>query len=199
MALMRHHGAPSRLLDWTRSPYVAAFFAVSEPTDHATEIWVLSEIILNQLAAQRLGVDTWSLRDWLSSRKAFLHTFILEERENEHVVAALEPFEADIRMIIQQGLFLASNRLTPSEATFARALAETVHGSGGKLVLFRIEIPASLRHDILTELESMNITEATLYPGIDGFARSLRVSAEIGWNLPGLKTIRAYRPQPSRP
>jgi len=29
-ALMHHHGAPTRLLDWTESAYVAAFFALDE-------------------------------------------------------------------------------------------------------------------------------------------------------------------------
>lgn len=31
LALMQHYGAPTRLLDWSRSPYVAAFFALEEP------------------------------------------------------------------------------------------------------------------------------------------------------------------------
>lgn len=38
MAYLRHHGFPSPLLDWTRSPYVAAFFAFKKATDSSSRV-----------------------------------------------------------------------------------------------------------------------------------------------------------------
>ena len=101
-------------------------------------------------------------------------------------------------MIIQQGLFLASNDIM---VPFAKVLAEMAHKADGRLPLFRIPIQADCRTDILRELESMNITEATLFPGIDGFARSLRTRAEIPGSATSdwLKKLRdPNRPLPPR-
>ena len=41
LALMQHHGAPTRLLDFTWSPYVAAFFALERATSDAA-VWALN-------------------------------------------------------------------------------------------------------------------------------------------------------------
>lgn len=46
MAYLRHHGFPSPLLDWTRSPYVAAFFAFNkapQASDGRISIYILGQ------------------------------------------------------------------------------------------------------------------------------------------------------------
>lgn len=43
MAYLRHHGFPSPLLDWSRTPYVAAYFAFREPVKERVAIYVYSE------------------------------------------------------------------------------------------------------------------------------------------------------------
>lgn len=42
LMVLRHHGVPTRLLDWSASPYVAAYFAVMEHDDQDGELWTFS-------------------------------------------------------------------------------------------------------------------------------------------------------------
>lgn len=41
LAIAQHHGLPTRLLDWTRNPLVAAYFAVEEEYDGDSAIYAL--------------------------------------------------------------------------------------------------------------------------------------------------------------
>jgi len=45
-------------------------------------------------------------------------------------------------------------------------------------------MPASVRADAMTWLYRMNITNASLFPGLDGLARSIAVEIEMVWPAP---------------
>jgi hypothetical protein len=205
LALMRHHGAPSRLLDWTRSPYVAAFFAAFEAKrNKPCAIWAIDQGKLQQQALHMLRrpqagqslhernpkFEEADLRSWngfISSPNNFAATF-LNVKPPAFLVAPVEPFRTNERMTIQQGLFLCASSLA---FTFEKTLLCTLReAEAGTDWLCRFDIAPDARIGLLAELDRMNITEATLFPGLDGFARSLRTSAEIpGKALSGMAEL----------
>jgi hypothetical protein len=199
LALMRHHGAPSRLLDWTRSPYVAAFFAAFDAKrTKPCAIWAINQRGLQRHALNMLRradavellhernpeFEDANLRSWddfISSTKNFEATF-LNLKPPAFLVAPAEPFRTNERMTLQQGLFLCASSLA---ITFEKTLICTLRDAGaGTDWLCRFDISPDARIGLLAELDRMNITEATLFPGLDGFARSLRTSAEIPGKAP---------------
>jgi hypothetical protein len=115
---------------------------------------------------------TWE--EFVSRGSNFEAAFICPDRSATPFVAPLEPFETNERMIIQQGLFLAATCL---DMSFQHVLAHTIMAADCRL--FRAQIYPAARIELLSLLDKMNISEATLFPGIDGFARSLWVSARL--------------------
>jgi hypothetical protein len=191
LALMRHHDAPTRLLDWTRSPYVAAFFAVADATlNDEPVIWAIDAMALNCRAIESLHkshpdlyledgpVCQSSSRVRLGSPKFFDDIFMSPSSEYKLLIAPVEPFAMNERLAIQQGMFLCPTTLSRS---FESVLTYMLEQCNAPLrpALRRLRIKQSLRIEVLRRLYEMNITYATLFPGLDGFAKSLKHIAEF--------------------
>ncbi len=174
LALIQHHGAPTRLLDFTWSPYVAAFFAL-ENTSTDAAIWAVNTLALNtrtlRLTIRGREHEIWGERVGPWNENAFEEYFI--KNEHEFVIYG-EPRSMNQRLIAQSGTFLIPSTHAESVAGLLGRYPEEM------LVKFRLKT-AALREAAMLALYSMNVTYYSLFPGLDGLARSMGYEAEYNW------------------
>lgn len=199
LALMQHHGAPTRLLDFSHSIYIAAFFALENATSDSA-IWCLNierirednstQFQFNRGALNIDGVNV-VMNDEVNK---LISTDGAMPVNQKPFIAAIEPVFLHERLMNQQGFFIFPNNMEMSieENMFQKGVipkSATDHLSAESFntlqtpfpnhhilepYLIKYEIPISLRVSILRNLEAMNISARTLFPGLDGFARSMR-------------------------
>jgi hypothetical protein len=162
----------------------------------AAAIWAFNMIPLNQHAAIHLrdigceGVPELPLD---------LPDFILDPQltRGAPVVACGEPPKMNERMAAQQGMFLlpaniqrsftenlfgsfGHNALPPPAEERLVQRAEDIGAAGDFPLVMKLTIPSSVRSEAMRDLQFMNITAATLYPGLDGFAKLLQTRLTLG-------------------
>lgn len=155
LAIMQHYGAPTRLLDVTLSPYIASYFALE--TKHCDCcVFAFNHAQLKALDADVLDISDFkkSIFKNLKSEKGFIIPYV--------------PRMSNERLEAQQGLFLIPSN---NYETFEELLEH--YGLNGKACI-KFIIPMKLRYEGLQKLRGMNITSASLFPGLDGFCRSLK-------------------------
>lgn len=172
LALAQHHGLPTRLLDWTYSPYVALHFATADLEEFHDdgEVWCVNFVETNRklpkvlrALLQEEGSDVFT-GHMLSRAADSLDAFDSLSR-HEPFVLFLEPPSVDDRIVNQSALFsLMSN----PRAKLHEWLAEHEHSYQ------RIIIPAALKWEVRDKLDQANISERVLFPGLDGLSRWLK-------------------------
>lgn len=171
LALAQHHGLPTRLFDWTYSPYVALHFATDEVDQFSEDgvIWAVDYGRSNHLLPPRLqrilrsADSSVFTSDLLCQAASTLEEF--DRLAEEDFVAFFEPPSLDARIVNQYALFsLISNPGIRLDAWLAD------HSQ----VYRRIIVPAELKWEIRDKLDQANITERVLFPGLDGLSRWLR-------------------------
>lgn len=200
LALMEHYGVPTRLLDVTRSPYVALYFAVRDALrDADAAVWAFNCMNIRTSSLKRVFSKDPALakqigrfydpRAQFTRQELFTEWFMPdvshvdlqnpEPLRHHEIIFDLEPFTMNPRLTLQQGLFLVSG--SPSrtfEDTLVDLLEEIeshIGETGGREPsVCKIVIPGNLRRPLMRHLEKMNITAATLFGGLEGLATSLR-------------------------
>lgn len=172
LALAQHHGLPTRLLDWTYSPYVALHFATINVDQYNQEgvIWsvdyvkaheMLPATLKRTLQSERSNAFTSEMLDRCADS---IHD--LEQMSDQGFVVFFEPPSLDERIVNQYALF---SFMSDPETQFDDWIVEN-----RPELIRRIVIPKELKWEARDKLDQANITERVLFPGLDGLCQWLR-------------------------
>jgi FRG domain-containing protein len=160
--IMQHHGVPTRLLDWTESPLIALYFAVSEKPKQDGALWCLLPTGLNSHSKIKpeYSSDIPSIEDPVITNYS-PKTLVGEASSRLDPIAILAPRNTP-RIQAQLGVFTIMHR----DATAVDEVGDKKHA-------WCYSIPKQKKPALMKELSLLGITQFTLFPELPSIGAML--------------------------
>ncbi len=151
LALLQHHGFPTPLLDWTLSPYIAAYFAFRDIDDKSPQ-------------CDYTKIFIFDFQNWTQHFNQ-----PLDLRNPNPYVSVIRPYaKRNPRIMHQRGAYTVTN--VPDMESYINARSQETKQD----FLYSVTLPVGQRTQVMRELNLMGINGMALFPGLDGICKTMR-------------------------
>lgn len=178
LSMMQHYGVPSRLLDFTESPYVALYFALEFYEASSSNDFAMYAIDYGSLLESSLDYirqkdkDFNETRTSINGRQDVIFDNIVD-RFSYDIVWVTEPAQLNARMDRQTGCFILSgNRGIKLEEILNSDLYKNCQ-------IIKCIISGQLYTHIFALLRKMNLNSSVIYGDLAGLAKAIRMEMQI--------------------
>jgi len=171
--IARHHGLPTRLLDWTANALFSLYFACHEHPDEDGRIWAML-----RRRPEGYDIDAFDFARLKTEEEVFGYR-VRDGNSSDDAIKIVYPFYNTPRLLAQDGAFTIHSHPQVSIEDYNSKVFKKTNLDIETLYCWCV--PKKSKNNIIEGLSGLGITHRSVYPDLDGVARSLW-ETEILWS-----------------